>query len=233
MFIVLVLVLLCFGGSLAIKCASKNNEPCLIRPTLIDLNFDELHYYPFIICMSKYNRSCNTVEDPFGRICVPNKMEDLDLKVFHMIKGINESRTLEKHILCECRCEFDGRKCNLRQKLINDTCNCECKKSLKHRAYEVDYDLNPSACACKCDKDCEIGQYLKDCECMKSIFDDLVVTCDEIINTPETISISLSGGINYWLIAVVLLAIACLLLLVVVVKFNIKHGLTIPCSLSY
>ena len=29
-----------------------------------------------------------------------------------MIKGINESKTLAKHISCECRCEFDGRKCN-------------------------------------------------------------------------------------------------------------------------
>ena len=33
--------------------------------------------------------SCNTVEDPFGRIFVPNKMDNVNLKVFSMIKGIN------------------------------------------------------------------------------------------------------------------------------------------------
>ena len=27
-----------------------------------------------------------------------------------MITGINESRTVTKHISCECICEFDGRK---------------------------------------------------------------------------------------------------------------------------
>ena len=56
---------------------------------------------------------------------------------------------------------------------------------------------------------------------MKIFFDDLVVARDEILNTPDTISINPSGGINYWLIAAVLLVTVCLLL-VVVVKFNIK-----------
>ena len=56
--------------------------------------------------------SCNTVEDLFGRICVPNEIEDLNSKVFNMIKGINESKTLVKHISSECRCKLDGRKCN-------------------------------------------------------------------------------------------------------------------------
>ena len=29
-----------------------------------------------------------------------------------MITGINESKTLTKHISCECKCRFDGEKCN-------------------------------------------------------------------------------------------------------------------------
>ena len=69
MFIVPLLVLLCFSGSLAIKCISMNDQACLVRPTLIDLNLDELHYQPFITSMIRYKGSCNTVEDLFGRIC--------------------------------------------------------------------------------------------------------------------------------------------------------------------
>ena len=41
--IVLVLVLLGFGGSLTTECVSMNNQPCMVRPTLVDLNLDELH----------------------------------------------------------------------------------------------------------------------------------------------------------------------------------------------
>ena len=49
------------------------NQPCLDRPTITDLNPDELHYYPLIISLNRCDGSCNTVEDPFGRIWVTNK----------------------------------------------------------------------------------------------------------------------------------------------------------------
>ena len=45
--------------------------------------------------------------------------EDLNLPVFIMIAGINESKTLTKHISCECKCEFDGRRYNSNQKWSN------------------------------------------------------------------------------------------------------------------
>ena len=40
---------------------------------LTDLNPDELHYNPFMVSLDRCDRICNTTEDPFGRICVPNK----------------------------------------------------------------------------------------------------------------------------------------------------------------
>ena len=65
---------------------------------LIDLNFDEIYCYAFIISMKSCKGSCNTVEDPFHRISVPNK-----IRVFYVIKARNELKTLTKHISCECR----------------------------------------------------------------------------------------------------------------------------------
>ena len=49
---------------------------------------------------------------------------------------------------------------------------------------------------------------------MKSLVDDAVVTCGEIQDTPRSVIIIPSDEINYWLNAVFLLAIVCLLLLV-------------------
>ena len=37
-------------------------------------------------------------------------------------------KNLTKDILCECKCKFDGKKCNSNQKWNKDTCRCECKK---------------------------------------------------------------------------------------------------------
>ena len=83
-----------------------------------------------------------------------------------MITGINESKTLTKHISCECKCKFDGRNCNSDQWWNNDKCRCECKKL---HVCEKDYVWNPAIC------NYENGKYLK------SIMDDSAIMCDEII----------------------------------------------------
>ena len=43
------------------------------------------------------------------------------------ITGINESKTLTKHILCKWTCKFNSKKCNSNEKWNNDKCWCECK----------------------------------------------------------------------------------------------------------
>lgn len=103
---ILVLVMLCFVGSLDVakfvKYVSINKQQYIIKPTLIDLNVDQRHCYLFIINMNMCDGRCNTIDDPFGRIYFPNNSEDMNLKIFNMIKAINESKKLAKQILCEC-----------------------------------------------------------------------------------------------------------------------------------
>ena len=50
------------------------------------------------------------------------KTEDLNLSVFNMITGINESKTLTKQILCKCQCKFNGIKCKSNQLWNNNKC---------------------------------------------------------------------------------------------------------------
>ena len=66
----------------------------------------ELRYYPFPVEWDRCDESCNTLNDLSDKVCVPNKTDDLNISVFIMITGINESLT--KHISCECKCKFDG-----------------------------------------------------------------------------------------------------------------------------
>ena len=88
------------------------------------------------------------------------------MRVFNMITGINESKILTKDISYDCKCRFDGKKCNSDQWWNNDKCQCECKKC---HVCEKDYVWNPAAC------NCENGKYLA------SITDNSVITCDEFI----------------------------------------------------
>ena len=38
--------------------------------------------------------------------------QELNLSMFNMITGINESKALTNHISCKCKGRFGGRKCN-------------------------------------------------------------------------------------------------------------------------
>ena len=38
--------------------------------------------------------NCSTLNDLSDKVCVPSKTEDLNVSVFNMITGINESKTL-------------------------------------------------------------------------------------------------------------------------------------------
>ena len=48
--------------------------------------------------------SWNTLNDLSNKVCVPNKTEDLNLSI--LSTGIYESKTLAKHITCQCKCKF-------------------------------------------------------------------------------------------------------------------------------
>ena len=74
------------SGSSATKYVSLHNKPCMIRPTLIDLNPIELNHYPFMISLDKCMGSCSNVDGLSSKIYVPSKTKDVIIKVFKIIK---------------------------------------------------------------------------------------------------------------------------------------------------
>ena len=87
------IVLLSFSSSLGrvaivrTKCLSLNDEPCMVRPTLIDLNPVELKYDSLIISLDKCNGSCNVLSP---KICALKETKDINVKVFNMLTNKNE-----------------------------------------------------------------------------------------------------------------------------------------------
>ena len=94
------------------------------------MNTVKNHYNPFVIKLDRCVGSCDTLNDFSNKVGVPNKTEDLNLSMFNMITGINESKTLTKHISCECKCRFDGGKCNSDQWCNNGKCRWEYKNAM-------------------------------------------------------------------------------------------------------
>ena len=51
------IALLIFSESLATKYLFSNDEPCIVRPNVVDMNPDELKYYQFMIPLNKCTES--------------------------------------------------------------------------------------------------------------------------------------------------------------------------------
>ena len=93
-----IITLLGCSRSLASKCVSLNNKPCMVRPTLTDLNPVELNCYAFMISLDKRNGSCYAADNLSTKICIPSKTKGVNVKVVNIIKRMNKAKTLLEHI---------------------------------------------------------------------------------------------------------------------------------------
>ena len=131
---------------------SLNNEPCMVRSTLFNLNPVDLNYYSFMISLNKCSGGCNSVDDVSAKICFPSKAKDVNVKVFNLITNRNEAKLLIEHILSDFKWKFHSTTCSSNQKSNNGTY----------------HSLNHSTCFCENSKH------------LKHIVDNLKVVCDEI-----------------------------------------------------
>ena len=89
-----------------------NNQACKVRPEIINVNSNELVFYPFSIKTSKCSGSYNNINDPYAKICVSDAVKDLNLRVFNLISRTNETRYIKWHEMCKCKCRLDASVCN-------------------------------------------------------------------------------------------------------------------------
>ena len=146
-------------------CVSLSNQKCMTQPALTNLHTYE-YSQEFAVNLDRCFGSYNTINDLCNEvcICIPNKTEDLNLSVFNIITGINKSKTLTKHVSCECK--FDGRKCSSDQWWNNNNSRCECRK---HHVSEKKNVWNPDKCS------------FKNRKYLVSIMDDSSIMWDEVI----------------------------------------------------
>ena len=170
----------------SLECMSMINQKCMSRPKIIDINNNEPVFYPYSINVNKCSGSCNNINDPFAKLCIPDITKNINIKkVFNLMPRINETRQIILHETCKCVCRLTSAICNSRQIWNKDKCRCECKEDLINKLVcDKGYIWDPSTCSCKCDKLCDIGQYLdyKSCIWRKSLLDKLVEECVNVVD---------------------------------------------------
>ena len=112
----------------SLSCISMNNQACKARPQIINVNSNNPVFYPFSIKTSKCSGSCNNINDPYAKICVPDVVKDLNVKVFNLMSRTNETKNIKWHETCKCECRLDSIACYNKQRSNKNKSRWECKE---------------------------------------------------------------------------------------------------------
>ena len=110
-----------------VKCVSLKNRYHQTRPSNANITSDKSLFYPFIVSVNESGGSGNSIDDPYARVCVPKKAKNLNLKVFNLMSGVNETTYLVQHELCEYKCGLNKNKYISKPKWNHNECKCGCK----------------------------------------------------------------------------------------------------------
>ena len=94
----------------------------------MNINSNESLFYPYSILVNKCSGSCNDINNPYAKLCVPDSVKSMNIKVFDQMSRINEARHVSWHESGTYKCRLDASVCNDKQRWNNDKCRCERKK---------------------------------------------------------------------------------------------------------
>ena len=171
----------------ALEFLSVINQECKPRPKILDVNegIGEALFYPYNVLVNKCSGSCNTLDNPMSRICVPNIIKNVNIKVYNFLVRLNETRNVLWHESCKCVCRLKSSVCNSKQIWNSDTCRCDCNEDFAGIINcTKGYMWNPSTCACECNMWCKPGQYLdhRNCVCKNKLVGRTIGECTSVIN---------------------------------------------------
>ena len=86
----------------SLEYISMNNQECKTRPKMIDINANEPVFYPCSIRVNKCSGSCSNINNLYAKLCIPDVVEKLNVKIFNLMLRNNETRQILWHETCVC-----------------------------------------------------------------------------------------------------------------------------------
>ena len=109
-------VAMSFFSCNALECVSVNNQECKVRSEIININCNEPLFYPCSFNINKCGSSCNNINDSYAKLCFPDVIKNINVKVFNLISRTNETRYIEWHETCIFKCRLESSVCDNKQK---------------------------------------------------------------------------------------------------------------------
>ena len=163
------------------------NRECMARPKILNLNegTGEALFYRYNVLVNKCSGSCDTLDNPMSKICVPKIIKNVNMKVYMFLMRLNETRNVLWHESWKCVCRLNSSVCNSKQIWNSDTCRCDCNEDFAGIINcAKGYTWNLSTCECQCNMWCKSGQYLdhKNCVCKNKLIGRVTEECTSVIN---------------------------------------------------
>ena len=95
------------------NCLLLKNQECGVRKVIID---NDYMTFPYKIGVNRCVGSCNDVENPYFKVCLPDIVRNITVKVFDLISQQSKFRNITFHESCKCGCLLDEKVCNNKQK---------------------------------------------------------------------------------------------------------------------
>ena len=138
---VLILVLVSTANSL--KCISLKSQECKIRKVIVD---NKYMAFPYKSEIDKCVGSCNNIINPHSKVCIPDTVKNVTVKMFDLMNLENTTKQVEFHESCKCVCKINSSVYSEKQRFSKNKCRCEFFIITK---CQNDFVWNYSHCKCE------------------------------------------------------------------------------------
>ena len=108
-----------------LTCVSINDQKCKVRLEIVDVSSNNPICYPFSAKINRCSGNCNSIKDPYAKICVPDIVKNLNVKVFSLMSRTNETRSIKLHETCKCIYRLNKIIYNNKQRWNKGQCRCQ------------------------------------------------------------------------------------------------------------
>ena len=183
----------------SLECMSVVNQKCMPGPKILDINPNESLYYPSSVKLNKCSSSCNDINHPFAKLCIPDVTKNVNIELYNLLAQVNETRHMLWHETCKCVCRLSSTVCNNKQIWNKNTCTCECNDDFVDKINCKEGNMwSPSTCSCECDLWCKQGKYLdhKNYGCKNRLIGKVTELCSSFINA-KMVDVDENGVVIY------------------------------------
>ena len=107
---------------------------------------NEYMAFPYKIEIDRCVGSCNNISNPHSKVCIPDVVKNVTVKMFDLMDLKNATKQVEFHQSCKCVCKINSNVCSEKQRFNKNKFRCEC---LINKKCQNDFVWNYSNCECE------------------------------------------------------------------------------------